>query len=89
MDDENDNRNVTLTVKNVTPESRYMFNTICQALGRDRGEYLSAMLVEETIRVFGEAAPEHYTKSFHEYQEELRQRKPKKQSDSHPTDEPS
>lgn len=79
MDDEN-NKNITLVVKNVSPEARYMLNEICAIYGYDRGEYLSELFKKEAYRVFGEYGFEQLEYEFSAIQDANEKEKMKNSS---------
>lgn len=69
-----DSERVTLSIRDVTGEARYLFNAICGAspgYGKSRGQVFSELIRAKADEVFGEGHAEYMVQS---YQEQVRNR---------------
>ncbi len=71
-------KKTTLTIKDVCPISRHLFNEACSSIYKTRGEVISEMMREKANEVFGEGGAQAIAD---EYKKQLAEKSHKKTFD--------
>lgn len=57
-------KKTTLTIKDVCPISRHLFNEACSSINKTRGEVISEMMREKANEVFGEGGAQAIAEKY-------------------------